>query len=415
MKDVAEHYRDVLRLGQALPAETLPVGEALGRILAEDVTARLSVPPFTNSAMDGFAVRAQETAAGVGLPVAADIPAGRTDALTLEKGTAMRIMTGAPLPQGADAVIQVELTEGGPANMAPAAPATVTFTDAVAKGANVRRAGKDIAAGQLLFTAGTRLSAAHLSALVSVGCGQVAVSPQLRVGVVTTGEELRGAGEDLKPGQIPDSNSVLVSGLAREAGASPILRTFHADTVDGFLKDIDAAAGQVDMLVTTGGVSAGAFDVVKAALRERGVTFTRVAMQPGKPQGFGKVGQVPILCLPGNPVSVLVSWYLFALPLLGVLAGVDQPAFEDRFVRAQVGTGWKRKTGRVQFLPATAREGEDGGTSAQVHVHPASHGGSKSHFVASLAAATGLVRIPADQAEVKPGEEVPVMWFGRAR
>ncbi|OFT54956.1 molybdopterin molybdenumtransferase MoeA [Actinomyces sp. HMSC06A08] len=419
MKDVAAHYRDVLQLGQPLPPQTVPVEQALGRVLAQDTPARYSVPPFTNSAMDGFAVRAEDVQAGCTLPVSTDIHAGRTDPLTLEAGTAMRIMTGAPLPSGANAVVQVELTENADQNMAEQAPAQVTFSADVAAGANVRRAGEDINAGETLFQAGTRLSAAHLSALVAVGYGQVQIRPGLRVGVVTTGEELRPAGEQLKPGQIPDSNSVLVASLAAEAGASAHLRAFHADTVEGFLADLDAAAREVDLLITTGGVSAGAFDVVKAALRQKGVTFTKVAMQPGKPQGFGQIRangrDVPILCLPGNPVSVLVSWYLFAVPLIHKLEGQRPAAFDDRFTRAEVGTGWKRKTGRVQFLPATAREGENGLPSAEVHVHPASHGGSKSHFVASLAAATGLVRIPADQAEVKVGEEVPVMWFGRPR
>lgn len=413
MKDVADHYRDVVALGAPLPESTVPIDEALGRVLVEDIRARFAVPPFTNSAMDGFAVRADEVREGHALRVSDDIPAGRTDIPVLPAGCAIRIMTGAPMPEGADAVIPVENTQDPGANMAPDPPARIVPTATVPAGANVRRRGEDINEGDLLYPSGTHLTAAHLSALVSVGYGQVAVRSQVRVGVITTGEELREAGADLALGQIPDSNSILLAGMVREAGAVPLVRAFHADTVEDFMRDLQDILDQVDLLITAGGVSAGAFDVVKAALRAYGVEFVKVGMQPGKPQGCGVLEpaghparRIPILCLPGNPVSVFVSWHLFTT------------------VRA--GTGWSRKPGRVQFLPVTAREREvmigdsnrdERGTVAPdgVLIYPSSHGGSKSHFVASLAGATGLARVPAERAKVEAGDLVDVMWLGRAR
>lgn len=433
MKDVADHYRDVVALGEPLPESTVPIDEALGRVLVEDIRARFAVPPFTNSAMDGFAVRADEVREGHALRVSDDIPAGRTDIPVLPACCAIRIMTGAPMPEGADAVIPVENTQDAGANMAPDPPARIVPTATVPAGANVRRRGEDINEGDLLYPSGTHLTAAHLSALVSVGYGQVAVRSQVRVGVITTGEELREAGADLALGQIPDSNSILLAGMVREAGAVPLVRAFHADTVEDFMRDLQDILDQVDLLITAGGVSAGAFEVVKAALRAYGVEFVKVGMQPGKPQGCGvlepaghSARRIPILCLPGNPVSVFVSWHLFAVPLMRALAGEPPVDFDALFTTVRAGTGWSRKPGRVQFLPVTARErkvtiGEcnrdERGTVAPdgVLIYPSSHGGSKSHFVASLAGAAALARVPAERAKVEAGDLVDVMWLGRAR
>ncbi len=411
LKDISRHYEDVLRLGRALPAVQVPIGEARGLVLAENVAARFSIPPFTNSAMDGFAVRRRDVVVGQELPVVGDIPAGRVELPELNAGTALRIMTGAPLPAGADAVLQVELTENAARNMLPEAPASIVPTAEPASGDHVRYAGEDIATGDVAFAAGTTLTPAHLAALVAIGYADISAHVRPRVGVITTGDELRAPGEPLAPGQIPDSNSMLVTQLAAEAGAVPSSFACHTDTTESFLAGLRELADGVDLIVTTGGVSAGAFDVVKAALLSEGVAFDKVAMQPGKPQGFGTVAdtsgrRVPIVCLPGNPVSVFVSWQLFARPLLDVLFGRTAARYEDLFRPVSAGVAWSRKAGRTQFLPCVAVRGGVG---------PATSGGSKSHLIAALPLATGLARVAADVANVQVGDTVDVMWFGGQR
>lgn len=404
MKDVERHYADVLALGQSLGAETIKVEEASGRVLAKDIQTRLAVPPFTNSAMDGFAVRAADVEPGKEMAVVDDIAAGRTDIPTLPKGKTIRIMTGAPMPHGSDSVIQVELTENSEGNMAHQAPASVIFTKSAEPGANVRKAGEDVLPGEKLVAKGTRLGPSHLSALVSVGYGEIPVVKRPVVGVVTTGEELKNAGEPLSDGQIPDSNIVLLSALVAQAGGIAKPLAYHSDNVEEFGARLAELASQVDMIVTAGGVSMGAFDVVKESLGE--VEFCKVKMQPGKPQGFGKLGGKPVLCLPGNPVSVMVSWYLFGNPLLTKLAGRGELCYQELFSAHQAGVEWRRKPGRVQFMPVIERDGL---------VVPASHGGSKSHFVATTFAATGIARVPAEQDVVAAGEEISVLWFGENR
>lgn len=401
MKDIEKHYGDVLALGQALPAEKVPVFDALGRVLAEDVSTRFAVPPFTNSAMDGFAVRASDVANSLSMEVTGDIPAGSTKVPDLPAGTAMRIMTGAPIPKGADSVIQVEHTEKSDENMRHEAPSFVTFTQTVRPGSNVRKRGEDVPAGQPLIPAGTRLGAGHLSALVSVGYGEVSVVRRPVIGIVTTGEELRNAGDDLAPGQIPDSNIVLLNALVTQAGGIAKPLAYHGDDPEGFEKQLRVLIDHVDMIVTAGGVSMGAFDVVKESLGE--IDFCKVKMQPGKPQGFGKLKGKPVICLPGNPVSVLVSWYLFGKQLVDKIEGVTPRPFTELFEPRTVGAGWARKPGRVQLMPIIAKDGK---------VLPASHGGSKSHFVASTFGATGIAMVPAEVAQINAGEEIPVLWFG---
>lgn len=405
LKPVEQHFLDVVGLARFLGAERVPVADVSGRVLAQDVTVRVAVPPFTNSAMDGFAVRAAEVEPGRLLPVSGDIPAGTAPG-ALAPGTAMRIMTGSPLPEGADAVLKVEDTDGGMNNMGTRAPAAVVPTATVSRGANVRAAGGDVAAGTLLYRRGQRLGPADVGALISVGYAEVECARLPRVGIVATGEELRSPGEALQPGQIPDSNSYTLAAVMANFGALPVRRSLHADTVDGFLDELDQLAGKVDVICTSGGVSAGAFDVVKAALRSRGVTFEKVNMQPGKPQGYGRVGGVPIVCVPGNPVSSFVSAHLFVLPLLQAMMGEPARDFASLFQPATVTAGWSRNAGRIQFQPIHEQAGG---------VAPASHGGSASHFVASLGAATGLAMVPADQAEVPAGTTLPVHWFGPRR
>lgn len=408
MKSVEEHYAEVMSLGAPLTPRPVAVTSARGLVLAHDTRALVSIPAFTNSAMDGFAVRADDVVVGKEIPVRGDIAAGETDAAVLEPGTALRIMTGAPLPTGADAILQVELTEDAGANMRTESPTSIIPTETVRTGLHVRHAGEDIQAGDTAFAAGTALSPAHISALVAMGHAEVPVHPRARVGVLTTGAELRASGESLGAGQIFDSNGPLVAQLAEERGATTVSRAIHTDNVDDFLRQLAELAEHVDLIVTTGGVSAGAFDVVKAALLAEGVQFVKVAMQPGKPQGYGTVAdtggrRIPIVCLPGNPVSVFVSMQLFGLPLIDALMGRPVRELSERFVPETVGKGWHRQAGRVQFMPC--RRDDDGA------IAPASSGGSGSHLIGSLPWATGLARIEADVAEVGAGETIPVLWL----
>lgn len=336
------YVAELLAALEPLPAVVLPLAEAHGLILAEDAAAALPVPPWTNSAMDGYAVRAADAAGAdlspVVLPVDGDVPAGAVPA-PLGPGTAQRIMTGAMLPEGADAVVRVEDTdqEPGPRPL----PERVEIRAAPRPGLNVRRAGEDVGVGDPVLGAGAVLSAAALSALASTGTGSVRAVPRARVAVVSTGAELVDPGAALPAGSIPDSNSVLLSGLVVEHGAALASVTRSADTAASLAGALTSAAASADLIVTSGGVSAGAFDPLTMLAEDRAaldqdraagaairLRFARVAMQPGKPQGHGTVRaddgrEVPLIMLPGNPVSVLVSFRTIVAPALARLMGHD--------------------------------------------------------------------------------------------
>ena len=401
MITVEEYQESVLGRVEPLAPRRVPVDRAHGLRLAEDVTAVLAVPPFTNSAMDGFAVRAADVAgAPVSLPVAGDVPAGTTDPVPVPPGGAVRIMTGAPLPAGADAVVPVELTDQPPG--AVELPAVVEVRRGVAAGAHVRTAGEDVRPGDTVLTAGTLLGATQLSAAVSAGHGELLVRPRPRVGVLATGDELCPPGTDPGPGRIPDSNSILVAGLVREAGCEPVVLGAVGDDPARLSEVVAAALPGIDALVTSGGVSVGTKDVVKAALADR-IGFTKVAMQPGKPQGFGLLeDRVPVFALPGNPVSVLVSFHVHVAPGLRRLLGL--PA-RLPLGRARAAVAWRCPAGRRQFVPVLV---EDDGVELP-SVRPASAGGSASHLVASLAAAEALAVVAEDVDAVAPGDEVGLL------
>ncbi|MGV9184818.1 molybdopterin molybdotransferase MoeA [Arcanobacterium canis] len=402
MKTVEEHFSDVLELALPTQVEHVSLAQAQGRTLGADLTARFPVPPFTNAAMDGFAVRCDDINVGHPLTVVGDTAAGDVASELAEPASAVRIMTGAPMPAGADAVVRVEDTVDAEKNMLPTAPTHVIPTSSVSRGANVRFQGEDVAVGDLVLERGTRLSPTHVSALASVGYGQVPVHKRVKVSVISTGHELRAPGEDLLPGQIPDSNSLLVAGLLRECHADVELRSIASDQNGTFSQAFDNAAADSNLVITTGGVSMGAFDVVKASLSSRGINFAPVAMQPGKPQGWGKVGKTVVLCLPGNPVSVFVSMQLFALPLVRAMQG---EVVDDMYCHTEVavaGTGWKHKIGRTQFMPARIRENQ---------IYPASAGGSGSHLVASLPRARVLAITPANQGNVCAGDDIRFLRY----
>lgn len=483
MQALEDYVAGLLADLEPLPAVVLPLAEAHGLVLAEDVPAALPVPPWTNSAMDGYAVRAAD-AAGAGpspvvLPVGGDVPAGAVPA-PLAPGTAQRIMTGAMLPEGADAVVRVEDTdqEPGPRPL----PERVEIRAAPRPGLNVRRAGENVGVGDPVLGAGAVLSAAALSALASTGAGSVRVVPRARVAVVSTGAELVDPGAALPAGSIPDSNSVLLSGLVVEHGAALASVTRSADTAASLAGALTAAAASADLIVTSGGVSAGAFDPLtmlagdQAALDEGRemlaedraagaairLRFARVAMQPGKPQGHGTVRaddgrEVPLIALPGNPVSVLVSFRTIVAPALARLMGRDgggaagtggitggsgaETADADSAtgpvnglaaparprsgswppVRARAAEAWKTAGGRQQYIPvrfvpaptgAAARPGR-GTVGPTRWVAPTHRLGSGSHLVASLPAAQALAVVEAGTPAVSVGDEVRLIALSR--
>jgi len=390
-RSVDEHRAAVAALVGPLPVITRPVAECLGLVLAEDVLAPVALPPFDNSAMDGYAVRAAEVAAApVSLPVEADIPAGRTDVPVLRPGSAHRIMTGAPLPAGADAVVQVELTDAG--------TVAVEIRTAVAPGTHVRRAGEDVAKGAVVLAAGTPLRPPQLGLAAAAGQAELPVRRPPRVLVLSTGSELVEPGEPLLPGQIYESNSVLLAAAVRETGGEATVLRFVPDDVDTFLAAVRSHADGVDLLVTSGGVSAGAFEVVKEALAGRGVEFVRVTMQPGGPQGCGRLDGLPVVTLPGNPVSAALSFELFVRPAL--LGAMGHSVVERPRARARLASPLRSPAGRRQF-----RRGRyEAGT---VEVTPV--GGPGSHLLASFAASNSLIEIPEPVTEVGAGEEVDVI------
>lgn len=397
MDSVDDYLDEILAAITPLPPRELSLAEAYGAVLARDVTAQWALPAFDNSAMDGYAVRAGDVAgAPVTLPVDGEIAAGDTGARELAPGTCIRIMTGAAMPAGADAVVPVELTDAGTQR--------VEIREAVGAGAAVRVRGGDAAPGDLLLAEGTRIGAVQLGLLAAAGRAAVPARPRPRVTVISTGDELIEPGQPLVAGQIWESNSVMLAAAARQAGCTVTRYPVVRDTADAVLAAVQDAMAGADLLVTSGGVSMGAeHDVVKAALSKLGtVRFRRVAMQPGMPQGFGLVGDgVPILTLPGNPVSAYVSFQLFVVPALDAFQALHP----------------KRMARRTAVLTAPARSPADkrsflrgildqrAGQVAQVT--PVA--GQASHQLASLALANVLIIVPEAVTALDAGAVVDVL------
>ena len=393
MRSVEEHRRVVAGLINPRPPVSLPLADALGLVLADDVVAPLSLPGFDNSAMDGYAVLATDVApAGentpVRLPVAEDIPAGRTDIPTLAAGTAHRIMTGAPLPAGATAVVPVEATDG--------ATDTVTIRSASREGQHIRRAGEDVTAGTTVLRAGQVVTPAALGLAAALGLGELTVVPRQRVLVVSTGTELVGPGVPLQPGQIYESNGVMLAAAVRDAGADVAASPMTGDDVDAFRETLRGHAADADLILTTGGVSAGAYEVVKDALGGSGdVEFVKVAMQPGMPQGAGRLDGVPVVTLPGNPVSALVSFEVFVRPALRVAMG--RPDAERPRREAVLTEDLISPRGKRQF-----RRGVLDGDAVTSYGPPASH------HLRWLASANCLLELGEDVDSVNAGTRVQV-------
>ncbi|GGO67159.1 molybdotransferase-like divisome protein Glp [Nonomuraea cavernae] len=393
MKSVDAHLADILATVRPLAPLELELERALGTTLAEEVTAPLPLPPFDNSAMDGYAVRAADIAeVPVTLPVIDDVAAGSDELRAVGPGHAVRIMTGAPVPAGADTVVPVEWTDGG--------TASVTIERTTGPGNAIRRAGEDVQAGEVVLAPGTAIGPAQLGIIAGVGRRRVWVRPRPRVVVLATGAELVEPGLPLGPGQIWDSNSFTLTAAVRETGAEG----FRADTVGddpaAFLDQLDAQLVRADAVITSGGVSMGAYEPVKEALGPLGtVRFEKVAMQPGMPQGFGVVGEdrVPIFALPGNPVSSYVSFMLFVRPALRKMCGL--PAGPPETETAHVIGALRSPQGRRSFLRGTLASD---GTVSPVR-------GQGSHQLAALASANALIVVPEDVTEVPSGTAVEVI------
>ncbi len=404
-----EAQERVLRGVTPLAAESVSLEDAVGRVLARPVTSALTVPPWDNSAMDGFAVRSADLAAAsvaapVILRILGEIPAGGPADVAVEPGSALRIMTGAMVPAGADAVVPVEDTDAQPGQTV--LPKEVGIRTAPVVGANIRRAGSDVPAGAPLLPSGFTIGSAAVALLGATGTMAVEVHRRPRVAVLSTGDELVPLGEPLGPAQIYDSNGPALAAQARAAGADVRRLGIAPDTLPKLLGLLEEALSWADVVVLSGGVSVGAHDHVKPAFSTLGtMSLWRVAIKPGRPFAFARARSgardVALFGLPGNPVSVFVTFELFVRPLLRALAGharlFDRPVRLARLVEPLEGSSGRLTLARVVLEPDPTRPN---GLLAR------SSGGQDSYMLWSLAAANGLAFVPAS---LPAGADV-VVW-----
>ncbi|MGN9814523.1 molybdotransferase-like divisome protein Glp [Streptomyces sp. SD11] len=424
---VTEHLEDILATVRPLDPIQLQLLDAQGCVLVEDVMVPVSLPPFDNSSMDGYAVRVADVAGAseeypAVLTVVGDVAAGQSELLHVGPGQTARIMTGAPLPPGAEAVVPVEWTDGGLGEGPVSGMRARSASPEGASGqvhvhrpagarAHVRAKGSDVNAGDRALAAGTVLGPPQIGLLAAIGRGTVRVRPRPRVVVLSTGSELVQPDGELESGQIYDSNSYALCAAARDAGAIAYRVGAVADDAETLRATIEDQLIRADIVVTTGGVSVGAYDVVKEALSSvgdedeagGGIEFRKLAMQPGKPQGFGTIGpdHTPLLALPGNPVSSYVSFELFVRPAIRTLAGLDDVHRPTTRATLRTDKALTSPAGRRQFLRGRYADGE---------VTPV--GGAGSHLIAALAHADALIVVPETVESVEPGTEVDVVLLG---
>lgn len=403
LRDVEEHAAHLVAGTEPLPPEEVPLPDALDRVLAWDLAADAPLPRFPNAAMDGYAVRVADLDGAtaetpVRLPVAGEVAAGPGAIGELPAGAVLRIMTGAPVPAGAEAVVPVELTvedDGGARFLVPAH-----------HGDHIRGAGEDVAPGATVLTAGTPLGPAALALVAALGRPSVHCHRRPRVSVLSTGDEIVAVGTPLQPGQLHDANGPMLRALVTRSGGQvqhQTAATAVADRPEALAEAVREAAERSDLVLLTGGVSAGAHDHLASVLAELGqARAVRLAMKPGKPQVVGWVDGVRVLGLPGNPVSARVSFELFVVPVLRALSG-RRDAW-PRLLRVRLGAALRGSAGKRTYV----RVRLDGGEAAA-----APSGTQGSHVLSSLLTADGLVEVPPDRAALEAGETVTMrLWSG---
>ncbi len=399
MRTVEQHAEIIAGLLSPTPVTPIPLMRAAGLVLADDLRAPIDLPPFANSAMDGYAVRSADLSSfPVTLPVSQDIPAGRSDTTALLPGTAARIMTGAPLPAGADVIVQVERTDAG--------SGAVRIDSAPAPWVHIRTPGEDVRSGTVALWAGTVIGPPQIGVAAALGFDALPVRRPLRVLVISTGSELVEPGRPLGPGQIYESNAPMLAAGVEAVGAHATIEHFVADDVTHLRAALSQAATDSDLVVTSGGVSAGAYEVVKDALTGQGIEFAKVAMQPGMPQGAGRFAvtadrSVPIVTFPGNPVSAYVSFEVFLRP--AIRAAMGHPDITRPVVRAPLTTAIDSPAGKRQF-----RRGQLDTVAGTV----APWGGPGSHLLSWLAGADCMIVVGEDVTHHDAGDEVEVWLLG---
>jgi molybdopterin molybdotransferase len=397
MLSFAEAQKAILEKMPVLPAEPAGLLDALGQSIAEEIVADRALPPLNHSTMDGYAVRSVDTQGAspgspVGLAVVMKIPAGTVAGLPVGPGQAARIMTGAPLPAGADAVVPQEQTRFE--------DDCVLLLNETKPGQRIRKAGEEIGPGETVLTRGTVVRSAEVAMLASLGRETVLVHRRPRIGIVATGDELVPLGEAAPPGKIPAGNGHMLAARVRECGAIPLQTGIARDDLDdlaGRFRD----ARPADLLVSTGGVSAGDYDLVKEVMQAPGnrLHFWKVAIQPGRPLAFGSLGGVPMIALPGSPAAVLIGFEQFVKPAIFRLMGRQQPI--SRTVEARITEAFNKERGVRRFIPASIRIGRDG-----VTVTPA--GARGTGFLKSYLQTSALIVLPEDTTLVKAGDPVAV-------
>lgn len=404
LRNVDEAINAILDTITQLNTETIPTVDGLNRILPEPVYADINLPPFANSSMDGYAIRSQDVQGAtpdtpISLLTVMDIPAGTAPTQTLQTGETARIMTGAPLPEGANAVIPVEDTDARWEIDDTQLQKTVKFFRQVDGGAYVRPIGEDIKKGDLIFEAGTRLRPQEIGVLVSLGKSQIDVIRQPRVAIISTGDELVGIDEQLTAGKIRDSNTYTLYGLISEYGGIPIRLPVAKDTPEAIRNLFHSALQhQPDMIISSAGVSVGAADFIRAILEEMGtVDFWRINLRPGKPLAYGQVSDIPFFGLPGNPVSAMVTFDVLVRPALDKQAGrIDHPLYINALLEEDIRSDGRRSFIRVKL---SHRDGNFYATTT---------GTQSSGALMSMVHADGLMIIPEDIDGVSAGAMLKV-------
>jgi len=401
MISVEEALLRILAEIKVLDTTKLPLSETMGTVLSEDIAAQEDIPPFDNSAMDGFALRSQDSKQQDGgatrLRIIGEIAAGYVAEQQVEEGTAMRIMTGAPVPAGADSVIQVELTR----NAGPASD-WVEILHEIEPGNNIRPAGDDMRRGQTIITRGAEIGPWEIGILATLGVAHVPVIRRARVAILGTGDEVVDIDQALQPGKIRNSNSYLLEAAVRSTGAEAHRLGIARDTAES-LREMFAQAKDYDLIVTSGGVSVGDFDLVKDIMAEQGqINFWRINMRPGKPVAFGHIGGVPLLGLPGNPVSSAVTFELFGRPVLRKLQGHSK-LFKPQ-AEVVLSDSVQDKAMRRHYVRAWV-EWEDG------HLVARTTGNQGSHVMTSLLHANALVIVPEGGVEIHAGDKAQAIML----